>query len=507
MESPKHGDIGVVDTVKGLFNNQRHLGESYTALLEDPELGSSSSETCSDIPLDDVEEKQLPLAKRRWSCAGRYGAKDAGRLVQRVFWTLMPSFVAHAFGQGDEDSVIPQPSSTSYLNGLRGIASLIVAFFHNTDDYFFFVRRGYGQQPGDHHLIQLPFVRLLVSGVYMVAIFFVISGFALTYGPLKKTYSGPDGPEKAIASLPSSVFRRAFRLFIPIVPVLIATDFLIRIRWFYVMGGSDPVQPMPGGLWEYAVHVWHSLIVIVTEGRTDTILPQGWTLAAEYQGSLIVFLTCLALARVSPYVRIPCVAAMMVFVMCVVGQWQQSLFLAGMLLADARHLRAKFPALEGKARAAVAVVSWLVVLLALLMGGFPVSGNGFEATGFRHLAWVPTFGVKEVWNFFESVAAVMLVAALENLPVLQRVLNCRPVLYLGEISYGLYLVHWAVGKNLLTKGLSVHLLRSGHDALFSWAAGFAVTMSLAIWIADIHWRLCDQKSVQFAHWLSKKFGI
>ncbi|KAF6828307.1 hard surface-induced protein [Colletotrichum plurivorum] len=477
--------------------------ESYTALLQDEELGSPLPGS----PIEEDDEKALPRS-RTWrnctACSPKDAACFAGRTASRVFWTVLPSFISRLLGHGDDDAAIPEPNATSYLNGLRGLASLAVAFQHNTDDYFFFVRRGWGQVPGEYYIIQLPFVRLLTSGVFMVAIFFVISGFALTYGPLRKSHAG--APADAIGGLPSSVFRRPFRLFLPVIPVLIATDLMIRLEMFYVAGNNDPAPAMPGSLWAYAVHVWNSLVAVMAAGNPDGILPQGWTLAAEFKGSLLVFLSCLALARTTPRVRMPCVAVVLVYLVCALGEWQQGLFLSGMLLADMRHVRDGMRPLGDRARTAVKIASWLLLVFALWLGGFPVDGDGFAASGFGWLRGVPTFGVMP-WNFFESIAAVCLVAALENLPGPRGLLDSKLVLYLGEISYGLYLVHWACGKSTWAKGTTVSMMRSAHDVFFSWAVGFAIAISSAVWVADVHWRMADRKSVRFAHWLGKKLGV
>ncbi|KAM3509685.1 hypothetical protein MY10362_000479 [Beauveria mimosiformis] len=161
--------------------------------------------------------------------------------LRGAFWFLMPSFVANYFNPAqDEQAAPPKLFPTSYLNSLRGIASLIVVFQHNSSEYFESNYRGWGDQADDHHIIQLPFIRVLVSGGFMVAIFFVISGFSLTYGPLDRIYRGDT--DAAIGSLPSSLFRRPFRLFLPAVPVVIICTIMKR---FEVLYGHQQQKPIP----------------------------------------------------------------------------------------------------------------------------------------------------------------------------------------------------------------------------------------------------------------------
>ncbi|KGQ06210.1 hypothetical protein BBAD15_g8477 [Beauveria bassiana D1-5] len=127
-------------------------------------------------------------------------------IVRRVFRVLIPSFVANYFHPAqDEEGVAAPPKPlfpTSYLNSLRGIASLIVVFQHNSSEYFESNYRGWGDQADDHYIIQLPFIRVLVSGGFMVAIFFVSVASVLLMGRLR-------GYTAATQTRPSEAYRQA----------------------------------------------------------------------------------------------------------------------------------------------------------------------------------------------------------------------------------------------------------------------------------------------------------
>ncbi|KAK2015452.1 acyltransferase [Colletotrichum eremochloae] len=467
-------------------------GGSYVAL--DGGEGDRSAE----LPLN--ENGATPSSLR----AGGYGTSWHTRnVVRRVLMFLLPSFLARALGHVDEDAAIPAVTTTSYLNGLRGLAATFVAIYHNTDD-FLWVHRGWGQTPEDYYLVQLPFIRLVYAGgSYMVSIFFVISGFALTYSPLKKCHAGQGAD--AIAALPSSIFRRPFRLFMPVVPALLASTVATQNQWYYQAPMRSPMGPVVSGIRSYFPFIWGTLVTIITNSTTGTILPPGWTLSIEYQGSLLVFMCCLAFARTSAPVRIFCVFALLAFFLHH-AQWQSCLFLAGMILGDIRHVRQKLPPLEGRAHKVASTASWLLLVVSLFFGGWPTHGDGYAAAWYSWFAWVPTSGV-EPMRFFVGVGAIGLVAALENLPVLQRGLCSRAILYLGEISYSLYLLHWLIARSSPVWGLRYRMLDAGYSMGFAWTATFVIMMVFCIWLGDIHWRLFDQKSVRFSHWLTKTLGI
>ncbi|EFQ31730.1 acyltransferase [Colletotrichum graminicola M1.001] len=464
---------------------------SYIALAGDDERYDSA-----ELPINENGATLSSLRARGYG-AGRYSKY----VIRRALLFLLPSFLARKLGHVDEDAAIPAATSTSYLNGLRGLAALLVAISHYMSDHMW-VNRSWGQTPADYHLAQLPFVRLVYSGVFMVCVFFVLSGFALTYSPLKKCHVGQSAD--AIASLPSSVFRRPFRLFMPVIPTLVATTVAIQHQGFYQHNGISLVGPVAGGVWSQVLFVWGSLVAIITTSSINTIIPPAWTLSTEFQGSLLVFTCCLVFARIPALVRILCVLALLAFFLHQ-ANWQFCLFLAGMIIGDIRQMRQKLPPLKGLKRKAASAASWMLLVVCLFVGGWPLDGNGYTAVGYSWLVWVPVFGM-EPKHFFPSVAAVGLVVALENLPVLQRGLSSHSMLYLGEISFGMYLVHWLVSRSF-TCSLKHRMLQAGYSMSCAWTVTFVMMLVFSIWLGDVNWRLVDKKSVRFSHWLSKKLGI
>lgn len=108
----------------------------------------------------------------------------------RWYWNLLPWFLTAPLGKTTRK--LPKKTSTSYLNGIRGIACLIVYTVHVSMHYYKeFTSNPYGAEPAasNHGFSQLPVIRIIYAGRGMVAIFFVLSGFVLTYSPLRKITS------------------------------------------------------------------------------------------------------------------------------------------------------------------------------------------------------------------------------------------------------------------------------------------------------------------------------
>jgi peptidoglycan/LPS O-acetylase OafA/YrhL len=122
---------------------------------------------------------------------------------------------------------------TAYLNGVRGIAAFCVWCRHFTNDFYHGeLYWGYHSRPSDVWISQLPFIRIIYGGGFMVCVFFILSGFVLAYKPLQ--YARSQNHAALLKSLSSSVFRRGLRLFLPCVPPLLLAAVFVHFRVYGV---------------------------------------------------------------------------------------------------------------------------------------------------------------------------------------------------------------------------------------------------------------------------------
>lgn len=453
----------------------------------------------------------------------------------KVHGILTPSFLQRdaSLGERSSHSTTRQAGrgriSTDWLDGLRGVASFFVFLFHYTAYGHPGLNMGYGgPKEGQRLLIQLPFIRLIVHGRAMVAIFFVISGYALSFSPLKFIHKQDHGT--ILSRLSSSVFRRGMRLAIP----SFASLFL---HYLAHISNISPKRHKGATLWSDTKSLFHDLDRLVnpftwiTNNGGMHYNGHLWTIPIEFRGSMVLFITILGLARCKTGVRMAAVAGIIVFSMTK-EQWNVALFLAGIVVAESNLLL-----LSERASSSETVTTWaedadvekahgripwyrrtigkvrtagliLTLILGLYILSYPIEGADVTP-GFIWMTSLFASHKGFASNAWLSIGAVIVVSALSFMKGCQAVLETRPIRYLGQISFALYLVH-GLANQLIGRPLVDFMWNnfSGTEPGFwkesAWLFATLVYIPILIWIADIFWRLVDGPSVPFAKMVEGK---
>lgn len=345
------------------------------------------------------------------------------------------------------------------LTGVRAVAALLVLGTH----------AAYTTGKYTHGFVGLVYSRMEIG----VPIFFVLSGYLL-FGPwVRAAAGGTDAP---------SIGRYAWHRVRRIMPAYVITVLAAFLIYHFRDGG-----PNPG-------HTWVGLLRNLTltqiytnnyafNGYLHQGLTQMWSLAVE----------------VSFYVALPILAYLLLVVLCR-RRWRPWLLLTGlaglalisplwMLVVHSTHF------LPDGARL------WLPGYLAWFVGGMllaVLAAMGIRIYGFvavplavicyliasTPIAGEPTTsptGVGEalVKTAFYAVIATLVVAplALGNRGWYARLLATRPMVWLGEISYEIFLVHLVVMEIAMVEVLGWPVYTGSAPVLF------VVTLVLTIPVA------------------------
>jgi hypothetical protein len=267
----------------------------------------------------------------------------ARSITGKIPTVLIPSFLQQRSRDGSSTTKV---APTAWLDGMRGLAAFFVYIRHFGAIHHPDIQPGFGSSESNRYITQLPYIRLLVSGPAMVALFFIISGYALSWGPLRSIHAGT--VDKSLERLSSATFRRAMRLFLP---GIVSTFFIMLFismgmydrgqrAWESptdVPGFKEPQPPMwrkdPFSVqfWDWVRCSWAWINIWAQSGHSYN--PHLWTLSVEFRCSIALFMTLLALARTRAWYRLLGLFSMVVYCYYT-NAWAEWLFFAGATLAQ-----------------------------------------------------------------------------------------------------------------------------------------------------------------------------
>jgi len=452
------------------------------------------------------------------------------RLLPKMAFGLLPSFVQRKIRPGHQKPQRLHP--TSYLDGLRGVASFIVFMGHYTEENLGWYTEPYGlyEDGAPSSLLQLPFVRVIYSARPMVHIFLIISGFVLTYKPLKQIHSQQYG--SLATTLSSSVFRRAIRLFLP----SFATLFIMAIAVFYGISDNRYAEPM-FELSSQLMHVWRTCGQLVGASWAindlsyphPTYNPALWTIPVEFAQSLLLFIVVLGLSRCITHLRLFLLGGVAIFCFYS-GQLYTVEFLGGMFIAElillqdqslitsptpSPTLLPKYELVENvndpdcgsSIKSKLTQMFWVANIVSGLFIASWTNNHIDQVWGLRFLdAHTPApYEGQRVWF---CLGAFQIVAACTQLRWLQRIFNTSVAQYLGNISYALYLTHNLTLTILEPRFIPLLDNMFGKSTMWgrqlAWIGGLVIYLPAIIFVADLFWRAVDQPTVKFARWFESK---
>ncbi|KAF3761148.1 hypothetical protein M406DRAFT_229188, partial [Cryphonectria parasitica EP155] len=447
----------------------------------------------------------------------------------RTFLFLLPSFVASRLSPGGAAAQTGRLSATAYLDGMRGLAAFIVFFCHYSYSSFA-IADGWGSHEENYDLFKLPFLRLVWAGPPMVAIFFIISGYALSLKPLKLARSRRWADFST--AMTSFVFRRAFRLFLPTILSTLMVVALLRVgayewnrewshdrayHWNVQETAPELMETTEAQLRDWGWHMFDFVHIWTWDkyGGSTYYDVHLWTIPVEFRASMMLFLTLLGLARLRTGLRLVFLAVIMAF--CYRSdRWEMVLFYVGMLYAELDIIRgahsdpattAALPTMHSEPRPLMDYLrrlAWALLATTSLYLLSQPDVNSENTPGWVYLSALIPEWVDDKYRYWQCIGAALFVFCTARMPTLQRVFNTTPVQYLGRISYAIYLMH---GPVLHTVGYGIERWAWGvtgtEGAAHHWGffLGAVFIVPGVVWAADVFWRAVDAPVVRFAKWL------
>ncbi len=309
-----------------------------------------------------------------------------------------------------------------YLDGLRGLAALIVVIDHFAISFFPAAVDGSVKvlHGGFEPFVQLSPLHLLVAGNFSVCIFFALSGFVLS-----ARYFQTHSRRAVIAG----ARRRYLRLSIPVLASVMLAFVLISFHAF----SNRALAEQTGSQWlnrfwnirpNFLDALYHGAVGVFIGRPNDGYNTVLWTMQTELIGSFLVFTTLFAFGnwRYRKWIY--------ALLLLIFAQSYYVAFMAGLIMCDICHT---------SRRLQVGARLWVPLLLVgLYLGACPVdtlAGTPYAILQNRLPGDLP------VGRTLHIVGAILVLMSVVSAAPLQRMLSRKPLVYFGKLSFSLYLTH------------------------------------------------------------------
>ena len=279
--------------------------------------------------------------------------------------------------------------------------------------------------------LKFPVIRIFYSGASAVAVFFTLSGFVLLMKPLALASQG--SPADVFRSLSSSVFRRTWRLVLPCLPATFLVMLATYLRMFDLPfdGGEITVgAPLVQNniilqIWDLVSFLFWSLLDVWTFKPLQpksNYGPHLWTIPFELRDSMILYVCILGIIDLNNTAFLLSAVSILSFSLAH-GAWDVSLFFGGLTIVKCEEILR--PArIHPRVRE---LFSAAALLLAIYLASLPPDPAGRFGLGGNQL----TMGC----------GTLLLLAAVTSNHGARQFLSRRPFIFLGDISFSLYILH------------------------------------------------------------------
>jgi len=378
-----------------------------------------------------------------------------------------------------------------FLESIRGLAAFGVVIAHLLATYYPGASTGPSLAPVGNDLIAKLFYGLpfgfVASGHFAVIVFFVLSGFVLTY----KFYEKGDQKD-----LHTQAAKRYFRLAIPIFAIVMVSYLMMSSG---AMSSTQEVarltgSPEAGRIFNFIPSLstaFHDATIGVLMGKNVAYNPVLWTMSIEFIGSFVVFGLAALVGKLKKRWLI------YIGAIIVLGDSYYVCFIIGMALSD---LVNNTNVIEYVRQKVSKFYLYGLLLVALVLASFPSPTDDIKGTIFNALlvSGVDSNYVLQLWQFFAAAAILFVVLSR---PELQRILSSKILVFLGGISFALYLTHYLV-LHSLGDWLFV-TVRANHGLNFAVLIAAVATVAVTIAVSVIWKKYVDDTSVSVSRRFAK----
>jgi peptidoglycan/LPS O-acetylase OafA/YrhL len=361
-----------------------------------------------------------------------------------------------------------------FLDSIRGLAALFVLLSHITGTFAW--------PPADFSYLNWPFLSILSEGKEAVAMFFVLSGYVLS----KPYVTAAGGRPARKIFLPTFYLRRFTRIWIPWFAIFVisigARKFL-----FFQPPTDPPVTKWLGQFWLAPLTAgdFFRQCAFLLHDASRQLLAQDWSLGIELKGSVLIpFFLLLATGK-----RVLALLGLAGLLVALVGTGPNYVsFIVAVLLAQHGD------ALVGPLRRSSQVVKMGLLLLGLMLyQGFSLTLDYYGEPAAYKIGWV-----------ISSLGCAGVLLAVFSSNTLQKILNHKTLVFLGRVSYSVYLLQFIIILCALPPLVRRCNQAGIHDRFGLFGLTILAGVLLTVGLAAATYRFIEVPAINLGHYLTKK---
>lgn len=374
------------------------------------------------------------------------------------------------------------------LEGTRGLAAFIVMVSHFIVAFYPSLYNGSADTLKFASEIEITIAKSPVSIFYnghlSVCIFFILSGYVLSY----KFFKYKD--DKIIVS---SALRRYFRLMLPVLFSVFSAYIILKANLFYNLEAAK----ISGSDWWLGTFYTFdaNFIQMINEGAYKVFFmnqcsynPVLWTMHYELFGSFFVFGFLSLFGQLKRRYILYLIALLLTL------NTYYLAFVLGMLLCDFTHYNhSLFNFLHNSK------IFYILFVIGFIFASYPtavdIQGSFY---GLLQLNFITN-----LISFYHIIGGFFLIVSILNISTFKKIFSHKIFLFLGKISFSMYFIHFVILCSF-SCFLFLKLI-----VYFSYSISFLLTFFISviciIFISYFLTKYIDIPAIRFSKWFYKRY--
>ncbi|EOE8158063.1 acyltransferase family protein [Salmonella enterica subsp. enterica serovar Johannesburg] len=365
-----------------------------------------------------------------------------------------------------------------FIDSVRGLATICVILSHCLLMFYPAAHTGVGFLGRfDHFLFNSP-ISFIYKGESAVLVFFVLSGYILSYNCKKHGFS-----EQYIRS---SAIKRYLRLGIPCAASIFICYLLMKLDAFPAvrLGLTDiPLAGMYSNGQSFFSMIYSSLYgaMLFSDVRFNYVL---WTISIEFFGSMLIFSTVILLGFNKNILRYLTILMTILFLSLDKPYSYYGMFTAGIAISTFK--------IDNTRGFSIKLLSLFTLLLAIYLLGC--------ATGSYSYLYISYYldGLIPWWRLTLDIGAILImVAAVMHSDVLKPIKN-KFFYFLGKISFSCYLLH-----SFVLSIVGPYVFKYTESRFLGFLLCTSLVISITLIISTMFYNYVDKASIKISNWVGK----